>query len=86
MAYRDVYPATDLVFHGSRDAVEFDFVLRPGGSPGAIGIDVRGADAVTLDGEEVVICTGDDTLRMYREGAMRCTERCRIDFLPERGG
>src|SRR5262245_59645354 len=26
--YRDVYPATDLVFHGTQDAVEFDFVLR----------------------------------------------------------
>ena len=30
VAYRDVYPATDLVFHGSQGAVEFDFVLRPG--------------------------------------------------------
>ena len=65
VTYRDVYPATDLVFHGSQDAVEFDFVLRPGASPGAIGIDVRGADAVTLDGEDVVIRTGGDTLRMH---------------------
>ena len=65
VAYRDVYPATDLVFHGSQDAVEFDFVLRPGASPGAIGIDVRGADAVTLDGGDVVIRTGGDTLRMH---------------------
>ena len=65
VAYRDVYPATDLVFHGSQGAVEFDFVLRPGASPGAIGIDVRGADAVTLDGEDVVIRTGGDTLRMH---------------------
>ncbi len=65
VAYRDVYPATDLVFHGSRDAVEFDFVLHPGASPGAIGIDVRGADAVALDGEDVVIRTGGDTLRMH---------------------
>ena len=65
VTYRDVYPATDLVFHGSQDAVEFDFVLRPGASPGAIGLDVRGADAVTLDGEDVVIRTGGDTLRMH---------------------
>ena len=65
VTYRDVYPATDLVFHGSQGAVEFDFVLRPGASPGAIGIDVRGADAVTLDGEDVVIRTGGDTLRMH---------------------
>jgi hypothetical protein len=33
VAYRDVYPATDLVFHGSQGAVEFDFVLRPGATP-----------------------------------------------------
>ena len=65
VAYRDVYPATDLVFHGSQGAAEFDFVLRPGASPRAIGIDVRGADAVTLDGEDVVIRTGGDTLRMH---------------------
>jgi hypothetical protein len=65
VAYRDVYPATDLVFHGSQGAAEFDFVLRPGASPRAIGIDVRGADAVALDGEDVVIRTGSDTLRMH---------------------
>jgi len=65
VAYRDVYPATDLVFHGSQGAVEFDFVLRPGASPGAIGLDVRGADAVTLEGEDVVIRTGGDALRMH---------------------
>ena len=65
VAYRDVYPATDLVFHGSQGSVEFDFVLRPGATPGAIGIDVRGAEAVTLDGEDVVIRTGGDTLRMH---------------------
>ena len=65
VAYRDVYPATDLVFHGSQGAAEFDFVLRPGASPRAIGIDVRGADAVALDGEDVVIRTGGDTLRMH---------------------
>ena len=37
VAYRDVYPATDLVFHGSQDAVEFDFVLRPAPVPAPSG-------------------------------------------------
>jgi hypothetical protein len=65
VVYRDVYPAIDLVFHGSQGAVEFDFVLRPGARPEAIGMDIRGADAVTLDGQDVVIRTGRDALRMH---------------------
>src|SRR5256885_866494 len=30
VVYRGVYPGTDLVFHGSRGAVEFDFVVASG--------------------------------------------------------
>ena len=74
VVYRDLYPATDLVFHGSQGRAEFDFVLRPGATPRAIGLDVRGADRVTLEGEDVVVHAGDEIIRLhepvvYQEGA-----------------
>ena len=74
VVYRDLYPATDLVFHGSQGRAEFDFVLRPGATPRAIGLDVKGADRVTLEGADVVVHAGDETIRLhepvvYQEGS-----------------
>ena len=74
VVYRDLYPATDLVFHGSQGRAEFDFVLRPGATPRAIGLDVKGADRVTLEGADVVVHAGDEIIRLhepvvYQEGA-----------------
>jgi hypothetical protein len=74
VVYRDLYPATDLVFHGSQGRAEFDFVLRPGAAPQAIGLDVKGADRVTLEGADVVVHAGDETIRLhepvvYQEGS-----------------
>jgi hypothetical protein len=36
--YRGIYPKTDLLYHGSANNLEFDFVLHPGASPEAISL------------------------------------------------
>jgi len=36
VAYRDVYPGTDLVYYGHAGQLEYDFVLAPGADPRAL--------------------------------------------------
>ena len=51
VAYHDVYPGVDLVYYGTQQQLEYDFVVRPGASPADIGFDIAGARAVKLDDE-----------------------------------
>jgi hypothetical protein len=38
--YEDLYPGIDLVFHGERGALEFDFIVEPGADPEPIRIEI----------------------------------------------
>jgi Bacterial Ig domain/Beta-propeller repeat len=78
IVYRNVYAGTHLVFHGAEGAVEFDFVVAPGADPRAIGLDVTGADAVTLDGGDVVLRLGDDSLRVHQPVVYQHTPSGRV--------
>ena len=49
VAYHDVYPGIDLVYYGTQQQLEYDFVLRPGASPADIAFDIAGAREVRLD-------------------------------------
>jgi len=66
VVYRGVYPGTDLVFHGSQREAEFDFVVAPGADPGAIRLELDGADRVALDGDDVVARRGEHELRLRK--------------------
>jgi hypothetical protein len=48
--YQDVYPGIDLVYYGNQRQLEYDFIVAPGADPGAIGLEFRGTDSLTLDG------------------------------------
>ncbi len=63
--YQNIYPAIDLIHHGSKQGqLEFDFVVRPGARPDTIRLTFQGADriklnsagdlSVHLDGSELV--------------------------------
>src|SRR5712692_10132158 len=39
--YQDVYPGVDLVYYGRERQLEYDFVVSPGGDPGAIKLAIR---------------------------------------------
>jgi photosystem II stability/assembly factor-like uncharacterized protein len=43
VVYRGVYPGIDLVWHGQRGSLEYDFVVAPGRDPRRIQIDFSGA-------------------------------------------
>ncbi len=68
--YKSVYPGIDLVYHGSQQQLEYDFVVAPGADPTAIQMSFS-ADAsdlsltVTEDGD-LLVETGGKTLRQKK--------------------
>jgi hypothetical protein len=49
--YRGLYPGIDLLFYGNQGSVEYDFIVAPGASAGAIAVGFDGVTpAVTSDG------------------------------------
>jgi hypothetical protein len=59
VAYRSVYPGVDVVYYGSSDQLEYDFLLSPGADPAAIRLRFQGADHVRVnDAGDLVIEAG----------------------------
>jgi len=49
VTYRGIYPGVDLVFHGSAQRLEYDFVLAPGVAPETLRLRVAGTESRSLD-------------------------------------
>ncbi|MGI8808419.1 MAG: SBBP repeat-containing protein [Acidimicrobiales bacterium] len=62
-ATREVYPGIDMVWHGTRGALEYDFVLSPGADPDLIALSFAGASDLGLDGEDLVATVGESQVR-----------------------
>jgi hypothetical protein len=56
LVYRAIYPGIDLAFEGRAGALEYDFVVRPGGNPADLRLGINGA-AVRLDGVGDLVMT-----------------------------
>ncbi len=57
--YKGLYHGIDLVLHGGKGGVEYDFVLHPGSDPGDIMMRVSGASSLHLDERGgLVVVTG----------------------------
>ncbi len=56
-----LYTGIDLVYHGARGTLEYDFVLHPGADPQTIEFEVGGAETVRIDpsGDLVLHAFGD---------------------------
>ncbi len=46
--YREIYPATDLIFHGARGGLEYDFRFRPGADPSSVELAFEGTDGIEI--------------------------------------
>ena len=67
VAYREVYPGIDLVYHEARGRLEYDFVLVPHADASAITLAFTGADRLYLDGQgDAVIETGIGEVRLKK--------------------
>jgi hypothetical protein len=49
VAYSEVYPGVDLVYHGQEKQLEFDFVIAPNANSSAIALRFAGAREMKLD-------------------------------------
>jgi hypothetical protein len=49
VAARGVYPGIDVVYHGSREHLEYDFVVAPGADPGRIRLGFEGVEGLSVD-------------------------------------
>lgn len=47
--YSEVWPGIDLVWHGTRSALEYDFIVRPGSDPARIRVAFDGTERLRLD-------------------------------------
>jgi hypothetical protein len=55
--YTGVYPGIDLLYYGTREKLEYDFVVAPGQDPRAIHIRISGAQATKVDGAGDLVLT-----------------------------
>ena len=62
VAYKGVYRGINLVYHGDQQQLEYDFVVQPGASPGAIRLAFGGVTGKSLDaqGDLVLHTSGGD--------------------------
>lgn len=49
VAARGVYPGIDIVYHGDRDHLEYDFVVAPGADPDRIRLGFEGVAGMSVD-------------------------------------
>jgi uncharacterized protein (TIGR03437 family) len=61
--YRDVYPGIDVVFYGSGQDLEYDFLVAPGADPSRIRLAFDGADRLTESGGDLVASVGGAEIR-----------------------
>jgi hypothetical protein len=47
--FKDIYPGIDVVYYGTQQELEYDFVIGPGANPKLIRFSVEGADKIRLD-------------------------------------
>jgi hypothetical protein len=70
--YAGVWDGIDVEFHGSRRALEYDFVVAPGADPAAVGFILSGAERMTL--------TRSGDLRLTMHGGRVVTQRAPVSY------
>jgi hypothetical protein len=65
--YENIYPGIDLVYHGTKGQLEYDFVLHPGTNPATIAIEFTGMKGIRLSpGGELVLDTVRGQIRFHK--------------------
>ena len=63
---RDVYDGIDLVYYGSGNDLEYDFIVHPGADPNQIRLSFAGADRIEHEpGGDLVLHLADGTIRQH---------------------
>ena len=59
--YADTLPGVDVVYHGKRRHLEFDFVVNPGADPRGIRLRFQGQDSLDIDADGNLIMQAGDS-------------------------
>lgn len=67
VAVEEVYPGIDLVYYGSQQQLEFDFVVAPGAEPAQIELAFAGAEKLAVDAQgDLVLHVVGGELRQHK--------------------
>src|SRR5262249_4307741 len=88
--YRQIYPGVEMIYYGTEQQLEYDFVVSPGADPKQIRLGFQGVQRLRVNGAgDLVMETGGGPLRLHkpalyqqesgerREVAGRYVVRCR---------
>jgi hypothetical protein len=64
--YADVWDGIDVVFHGRRELLEYDFEVAPGADHNVIELAFAGADALALDDDGNLVVTANGARQTHR--------------------
>src|SRR6266478_5071876 len=65
--YQGVYRGIDLVYHGSGQQLEYDFIVAPGADPRQIRLGMKGVNKVALTPEgDLLLGTSDEPARLHK--------------------
>src|SRR5712692_10957624 len=65
--YQGVYPGIDLVYHGSRQQLEYDFIVAPGADPRQIRLGLKGTKKLELTPEgDLLLGTSGESARLHK--------------------
>jgi hypothetical protein len=67
VGFRDVYPGIDLMYHGTRGQLEYDFIVQPGADPSRIALEFEGIRTTRVDANgDLLLETGLGEIRQHR--------------------
>jgi beta-propeller repeat-containing protein len=70
VTYRGAYPGVDLAFHGSSNALEFDYLVSPGADASAIKVGLNGAQSLaTNPAGDLTVSTGAGPVELHKPAA-----------------
>ncbi len=63
VTYKNVYPNIDVRYYTESGNLKYDFIVRPGGNPGAIAMRYDGVDKLEIKNKELIIFTSADNIK-----------------------
>ena len=76
--YPKIYPGVDVVFHGNRDQLEYDFEIAPGSAPDRIALKVEDAEKIEIaPNGELVIHAAREVWKLLRPTAFQVIDGAR---------
>ena len=64
--YQQVYPGVDMVYYGSNQQLEYDFVVAPGANPNIIQLAFNGASKLEVNQQNLVLHTNVGSIQLHK--------------------